>query len=315
MAEPCDLSALEARRAIGQRKLSPVELLESCLARIAATNGAVNADGGDGRGRRAPTCPRDRGRHRPWRGGGAAGRAADWHQGPQHNRRAPDHVRLAAVQGPRAAQGRRRRGAHPQRRRRDPGQDQHARVRRRRQHGEPGVRRHRQSVRPGQDLLGLLRRLGRGGGSGPGPARHRLGLRRQPAHARRLLRRRRLPAFARPGAGYRPGGEPQSVLRRGPHGPHHRRRAPAAARAGGPSIEAIRSPRAPARLSLPSSPAPTSARCASPSRPISAARRSIAALPPSSRSASAASVISSARWRSALRTSAACTRCSRRCAG
>jgi Asp-tRNA(Asn)/Glu-tRNA(Gln) amidotransferase A subunit family amidase len=43
MAEPCDLSALEARRAIGARKLSPVELLESCLARIAATNGAVNA--------------------------------------------------------------------------------------------------------------------------------------------------------------------------------------------------------------------------------------------------------------------------------
>ena len=43
MTEPCDLSALEARHAIGQRQLSPVELLESCLARIEATNGAVNA--------------------------------------------------------------------------------------------------------------------------------------------------------------------------------------------------------------------------------------------------------------------------------
>jgi Asp-tRNA(Asn)/Glu-tRNA(Gln) amidotransferase A subunit family amidase len=43
MAEPCDLSALEARRAIGARRLSPVDLLQSCLARIAATNGAVNA--------------------------------------------------------------------------------------------------------------------------------------------------------------------------------------------------------------------------------------------------------------------------------
>ncbi|HEY1245571.1 MAG TPA: amidase family protein, partial [Hyphomicrobiaceae bacterium] len=43
MTEPCDLSALEARRAIGARQLSPVELLESCLARIAATDGAVNA--------------------------------------------------------------------------------------------------------------------------------------------------------------------------------------------------------------------------------------------------------------------------------
>jgi amidase len=43
MTEPCDLSAVEARRLIGQRKLSPVELLESCLARIDKTNGAVNA--------------------------------------------------------------------------------------------------------------------------------------------------------------------------------------------------------------------------------------------------------------------------------
>jgi Asp-tRNA(Asn)/Glu-tRNA(Gln) amidotransferase A subunit family amidase len=43
MTEPCDLSAVNARRAIGRRELSPVELLESCLARIEATNGAVNA--------------------------------------------------------------------------------------------------------------------------------------------------------------------------------------------------------------------------------------------------------------------------------
>ena len=43
MTEPCDLSAVEARRAVVGRRLSPVELLESCLARIAATNGAVNA--------------------------------------------------------------------------------------------------------------------------------------------------------------------------------------------------------------------------------------------------------------------------------
>jgi Asp-tRNA(Asn)/Glu-tRNA(Gln) amidotransferase A subunit family amidase len=43
MTEPCDLTALEARRLIGIRKLSPVELLESCLARIAAVNPAINA--------------------------------------------------------------------------------------------------------------------------------------------------------------------------------------------------------------------------------------------------------------------------------
>ncbi len=43
MTEPCDLSAVEARRLIGARRLSPVELLDSCLARIAAVNPAVNA--------------------------------------------------------------------------------------------------------------------------------------------------------------------------------------------------------------------------------------------------------------------------------
>jgi Asp-tRNA(Asn)/Glu-tRNA(Gln) amidotransferase A subunit family amidase len=41
--EPCDLGALEARRLIGAKKLSPVELLESCLKRIAATNPKVNS--------------------------------------------------------------------------------------------------------------------------------------------------------------------------------------------------------------------------------------------------------------------------------
>ena len=43
MIEPCDLSATELRRLIGARALSPVELLDSCLARIARVNPAVNA--------------------------------------------------------------------------------------------------------------------------------------------------------------------------------------------------------------------------------------------------------------------------------
>ncbi len=43
MSEPCDLTAVEARRLIGMRKLSPVELVESCLKRTAETNGTVNA--------------------------------------------------------------------------------------------------------------------------------------------------------------------------------------------------------------------------------------------------------------------------------
>ena len=41
--EPCDLDATEMRRLIGQRKLSPSELLDSCLARIAKTNPTLNA--------------------------------------------------------------------------------------------------------------------------------------------------------------------------------------------------------------------------------------------------------------------------------
>lgn len=43
MTEPCDLSAVEARRLIGIKGLSPVELLESCLTRIERVDGALNA--------------------------------------------------------------------------------------------------------------------------------------------------------------------------------------------------------------------------------------------------------------------------------
>jgi amidase len=43
MSDPCDLSAVEARRRIGLKQLSPSELLESCLKRIDKTNAAVNA--------------------------------------------------------------------------------------------------------------------------------------------------------------------------------------------------------------------------------------------------------------------------------
>lgn len=43
MTEPCDLPAVAARALIGRKALSPVELLESCIARIDATDHAVNA--------------------------------------------------------------------------------------------------------------------------------------------------------------------------------------------------------------------------------------------------------------------------------
>lgn len=43
MTEPCDLTAVEARRLIGTKRLAPSELLESCIARIEAVDPAVNA--------------------------------------------------------------------------------------------------------------------------------------------------------------------------------------------------------------------------------------------------------------------------------
>jgi len=43
MTEPCDLTAVEARALIGRKKLSSVELTESCIARIEAVDHAVNA--------------------------------------------------------------------------------------------------------------------------------------------------------------------------------------------------------------------------------------------------------------------------------
>jgi len=43
MTEPCDLTAVEARRLIGRKRLSASELLESCIARIEAVDHAVNA--------------------------------------------------------------------------------------------------------------------------------------------------------------------------------------------------------------------------------------------------------------------------------
>jgi amidase len=43
VTQPCDLSAVEARRRMADRSLSPVELLQSCVARIEKTNGVVNA--------------------------------------------------------------------------------------------------------------------------------------------------------------------------------------------------------------------------------------------------------------------------------
>ena len=42
MSELCELAAVELRRLIGARQISPVELLASCRARIEQVNSAVN---------------------------------------------------------------------------------------------------------------------------------------------------------------------------------------------------------------------------------------------------------------------------------
>ena len=38
MSEPCELSAVDARALIGAKKLSPVELLDSCINQIEKLN-------------------------------------------------------------------------------------------------------------------------------------------------------------------------------------------------------------------------------------------------------------------------------------
>ena len=43
MKKLCDLEAVEARRLIGIKEISPVELLESCIERTESVNDAVNA--------------------------------------------------------------------------------------------------------------------------------------------------------------------------------------------------------------------------------------------------------------------------------
>ena len=43
MSHLCDKTAVELRRLIGRKDISPVELMKSCITRIEATDGAVNA--------------------------------------------------------------------------------------------------------------------------------------------------------------------------------------------------------------------------------------------------------------------------------
>jgi len=107
-----------------------------------------------------------------------AARRAGGDQGPHRDRRHPDDLRLDAVSRPRSHRGRRG-GAQAQGRGRDRArQDQHSRVRRRREHGQQGVRRDAQPLEHGALGLGLDRRRSGGARGAHDPARRRHRFRR-----------------------------------------------------------------------------------------------------------------------------------------
>ena len=252
MTEPCDLSAVEARRLIGLSASSrPSSCWRAALRRIEATNGAVNAIvamDADAARKRAKEIEQAIGR------GDELGLLAGLPIGVkdlQATAGPADDLGLAAVQGQRArprtnssvANIRRAGGV-------DAGQDQHAGIRRRRQHRNRVYGATGNPFDPAKTCGRLVGRLGRGAGARPGAARHRLGPRRQPAHAGGVLRRGRLPALARRGAERRPrrrASSPFCVM--GPMGRTRRRRASPAARADGRRTSATRSPPATARAS------------------------------------------------------------------
>ena len=201
MTEPCDLTAVEARRLIGREALSPVELLESCIARIEAVDHAVNAmvarDFDRARAAaRAAEAAVMRGED-----AAAAARPAGRHQGPGGDGGAAHHLRQPALPRPRARARTSASVAEPARgRRHRAGQDQHARnwapapIRATPSMAPPATRSTRRTPPPAPRAARRWRWR-------PAWCRlHRLGHRRQPAQPGRVLRRRRLPAVAGPGA-------------------------------------------------------------------------------------------------------------------
>ena len=92
------LSSVEMRRRIGTKEISPVELLEACL--------AAHRGGSTRPSTPSPRCASTRARKEakaaetrgaPRRGPAAAARPADRHQGPRGDQGPPHHLRLAAL--------------------------------------------------------------------------------------------------------------------------------------------------------------------------------------------------------------------------
>ena len=277
MTEPCDLSAVAARRLIGTGKSSPPpncsKAASSASRRPTARSTPSSRWMSRRRAKRAgpPRTPMRKGDEL-----GAARRPAGRRQGSAGDRRPAHDVGLAAVQGPRADRGRAERRQRAQGRRRHPRQDQHAGVRRRRQYHQSRLRR-----RPA--IRSIPTKTLRRAPPAARPSRWRSAwCRSRPAPTTAAACARRPRSAAWSASGRRRALVPNvdraaslvAVRRHRADGPHGRGRAPAAARAARPATSAI--------LLLQRQRAHPGAAdrrrsrraCASPSRPISAARRS-----------------------------------------
>ena len=197
MTEPCDLPAVTARALIGERKLSPVELMESCIHRIEEIDPAVNAV-------IARSFETARATARESEAAVMRGDSL----GPLHGlplgvkdlidaKGLPtsfgsvlfaDNIAAEDEADCRDAQARRR-----DRRR----QDQRPRMGRGRQHPQRASWRHRQPLRSRTLRRRLIRRIGGGARHRHGAAGDRFGHRRLGQEPRRVLRCRRFPPLAR----------------------------------------------------------------------------------------------------------------------
>ena len=105
------LTAVELRRRIGRKDISPVELLEATIARIEALNPLLNAICATAyeRARREARAAERAVRRR---GARCSARAPDRHQGPARDGGAAHHLRLAALSRPHPGAGLRHGGEH-----------------------------------------------------------------------------------------------------------------------------------------------------------------------------------------------------------
>ena len=189
---PAELTAVEARRLIGARELSSLELVEACIAQIERIDPAVNA---------MVVRADDRARQEA-RDADAAVRRGEplgaLHGLPVAIKDIQDTAGIRTTYGSETLReqrtcGRlRHRCADSRGWRNRHRQDQRAGVQHRREHSQSPVRRHGQSVRRRAHVWRLIGRFGRCGCDEHGAARHGLRSRRQPAHSCLLQRRGRV---------------------------------------------------------------------------------------------------------------------------